>query len=196
MTRDMRSWLGSSRLALLVLSLALDPWPALADGWVFDQERSRLGFRIVESGNRVEGTFTRWSADILYDPSTPAAARLRVRVDTGSATTGDRRRDETMAGPDWLDSARVPVALFESEGFEPLGGDRFQTTGTLRLRDGVRPVSLAFSLVPTGLDEARVSGGTMLVRTQFGVGQGQWAGQTVVGFDVSVVFDLQARRIR
>lgn len=119
-----------------------------------------------------------------------------MRVETASAVTGERRRDETMTGPDWLDSRRVPIAVYESEGFQHLGGDRFETTGTLRLRDGVHPVTVAFTMHWSGEDDVRVSGGTTLVRTQYGVGQGQWAGQTIVAFDVSVAFDLQAKRVR
>jgi len=184
------------RLRSLVLGcLALAAGPAHADLWSVDQGRSRLHFQIVESGNPVAGRFAGWSADIRYDAADLAAARVRVTVGTASAATGERRRDEAMTGPDWLDSARVPEAVFESEGFRALGGDRFETTGTLRLRDGVRPVTLAFTLAVEG-DEARAIGRATLIRTQFGIGQGQWAGQSVVALDVRVNFDLVARRVR
>jgi len=182
-------------LAVLFGCLALAALPARADGWAVDHERSRLGFQFVESGNPVSGTFGRWSAEIRYDPANPAAARLRVEVDTASAATGERRRDELLTGQDWLDSARARVALFEAEGFRPLGDNRYEASGTLRLRDGVRPVTLAFSLGLAG-DAARVLGRTTLIRTQFGVGQGQWGGMSVVGVEVAVTFELQARRLR
>jgi polyisoprenoid-binding protein YceI len=143
----------------------------------------------------VTGTFSRWSADIRYDPADPGAARLRLHVDTASAATGDTRRDEAMTGADWLDSKRAPVAIFESSGFRPLGGDAFETAGTLRLRDGARPLTLSFKLNLAG-DEARAQGSANLDRTQFGVGQGRWSGPAIVGFNVRVTFDLQARRAR
>lgn len=182
-------------LAFAVMLLAVATEPAKADTWAVDHQRSRLGFELVESGNPVGGQFTRWAADIRYDPAEPAAARVRVQVETASAFTGERRRDEAMVGPDWLDSLRVPTAVFEAEGFRALGGDRLEATGTLRLRDGVRPLTLTFTLEVSG-DEARARGRATLVRTQFGIGQGQWAGLTVVALEIAVTFDLVARRAR
>jgi polyisoprenoid-binding protein YceI len=170
---------------------ALPPIPASADPWRVDAARSRLGFEIVETGNVVRGQFGRWTADVRYDPADPAAAWLRVEVETASAATGEARRDALLIGADWLDAGRVRMAVFEAEGFRPLGGDRFETTGTLKLRDGERPVTLAFTLAIDG-DDARASGRTSLVRTQYGIGHGQWAG--VVGFDVAVVVELVATR--
>jgi polyisoprenoid-binding protein YceI len=188
----------SSRLCVFALTIgwiALATLQAQADAWAVDHQRSRLGFELVESGNPVAGHFGRWAAGIRYDPADLASARVRVQVDTASAVTGERRRDEAMVGPDWLDSPRVPAAIFESEGLRALGGGRYEATGTLRLRDGVRPLTLTFTLAVAG-DEARARGRATLVRTQFGVGQGQWAGLTVVALEIAVTFDLLARRVR
>jgi polyisoprenoid-binding protein YceI len=184
-----------SRGSVIALAFfAVATGPAHANEWAVDRDRSRLGFEFLESGNPVVGHFARWVAEIRYDPAELAAARVRLQVETASAATGERRRDEVMSGPDWLDSARVPAAVFEAEGFRALGGERFETTGRLWLRNGVRPLTLAFTLAIEG-DEARARGQATLVRTQFGIGQGQWAGQTVVGLEVSVVFELVARRL-
>lgn len=184
--------IGSGGL-LLACALAIGG-PASATEWAVDPRRSTLGFELVETGNPVSGRFARWTAEIRFDSADPAAARLRVVVETASATTGERRRDEMMTGPDWFDSGRIPFAVFEAEGFRALGGDRFETTGTLRLRDGVRPLTLTFTLVVAG-DEAHTRGRGTLVRTQFGIGQGQWGGTTVAGLDVAVIFDVTARRL-
>jgi polyisoprenoid-binding protein YceI len=167
---------------------------ASASAWMIDPQRSTLSFQIVETGNPVTGRFARWTADIRFDPANPSAARLRVQVETASATTGERRRDDLVIGPDWLDSARVPLAVFEADGFRPLGGDCFEANGTLRLRDSTRPLTLSFTLDLAG-DGARARGRGSLVRTQFGVGQGQWAGQTSVAFEVAVIFDIVASRL-
>jgi polyisoprenoid-binding protein YceI len=189
------SWAWSLPVAVAFgcLAPALCSATSRADDWFVDTDRSRLDFHIIESGNRVDGRFARWRADIRFDPAAPSAARVRVEVATTSAATGDRRRDEAMRGPDWLDSARVPVAVFEADGLRPLGGDRFEAAGTLRLRDGVRPLTLDVTLAIRG-DEARATGRGVVVRTQYGVGQGQWAGLNVVGLEVTVAFEIVARR--
>lgn len=188
--------ISSPRSFLLGLAIAgqmLMASVASATAWVVDPQRSMLNFQIVESGNPISGRFARWTADIRFDPANPSTARLRVQVETASATTNERRRDELLTGPDWLDSARVPVAVFEAEGFRPLGADRFEAMGTLKLRDGTRPLTLSFTLDVAG-DRARARGRGTLVRTQFGIGQGQWGGQTVVAFEVAVTFEIVASR--
>lgn len=180
-------------LLLLSLLATFRPDAVRAGDWVVDPSRSALRFVGSETGNAFQGRFARWQAQIAFDSGDPAAARLRVAVDIGSATTDERRRDEAMLGEDWLDAGRFPSAVFEAAGFRPLGGGRFETTGTLTLRDQRRPVTLSFVLVEQeGGTHAR--GEATLIRTQFGVGRGQWSGVQVVGLDVKVVFDLVARR--
>ncbi|MFZ4809434.1 MAG: YceI family protein [Hyphomicrobiaceae bacterium] len=181
------------RIALVFVWLAAATWPVRAEIWTVDHQRSRLGFELVETRNPVVGRFERWTADISYDPANLAAARIRVEVDTASAVTGDARRDPLMIGSDWLDSARVPTAVFEAQGFRSLGGDRFEASGPLKMRDGERPVTLTFTLTVKD-EEARARGRATLVRTQFGIGHGQWSG--AVSFDVAVAFDIVARRRR
>ena len=61
------------------------------------------------------------------------------------------------------------------------------------MRGRLRPVTLTFTLTVEG-EEARARGRAMLVRTQFAIGHGQWAG--VVSFDVAVEFEIVARRRR
>lgn len=178
-------------IAIVVAWLATMTCPVRAEIWTVDHQRSRLGFELVETGNAVAGRFGRWTAEISYDPANLATARIRIKVETASAVTGDPRRDPLMIGSDWLDSARVPTAVFEAQGFRALGGDRFEASGPLKLRDGERPVTLTFTLIVEG-EEARARGRALLVRTQFGIGHGQWAG--VVSFDVTVEFDIVARR--
>jgi polyisoprenoid-binding protein YceI len=181
------------KMALVVAWLATMTCGVCAEIWTVDYQRSRLGFEVLETGNAVVGRFGRWTADIRYDPADLAAANIRIEVETASAVTGDPRRDNLMIGSDWLDSVRVPKAVFEARGFRALGDNRFEASGPLKLRDGERSVTLTFTLTVEG-EEARAQGRAMLVRTQFGVGHGQWAG--VVSFDVAVAFDIVARRGR
>jgi polyisoprenoid-binding protein YceI len=185
-----------SSLALPVLLSLLATFQAdavRAQDWIVDPSRSSLGFTGLETGNAFQGRFARWQAQIAFDPGDPAAAQVRVTVDIGSATTHERRRDEAMLGEDWLDAGRFPRAVFEAAGFRPLGGGRFETTGTLSIRDQRRPIALTFVLADHE-GGTRARGEATLIRTQFGVGRGQWSGVQVVGLEVKVVFDLVARR--
>jgi polyisoprenoid-binding protein YceI len=182
-----------SAIPVLILLLAAAPrGPAAAADWTLDAARSTHGFAFVETGNEARGRFGRWTAQVRFDPSDPAAARIVARVDVSSATTGDTRRDPLMLSEDWLAAGRVPEAVFVAEGARPLGDGRFEAPGTLRLRDGERPVTLAFTLRTDGA-AARATGEAVLVRTQYGIGQGRWGGLNVVAAEVRVLFDIVAR---
>lgn len=182
------------RAVLLLLPVALVAAPAAAADWTVDRARSALRFAFVETGNPIQGRFDRWTAAIRFDPADPGAARIVVRVETASAATGDARRDPLMLSEDWLAAGRVPQAVFTAEGARPLGDGRFEAPGTLRLRDGERLVAVAFTVRIDGV-EARATGEAVLVRTQYGVGQGRWGGLDVIAADVRVSFDLVARRV-
>jgi len=183
----------SRAIPVLLLCLsAATPGPAAAADWTVDAARSTLRFAFTETGNPATGRFDRWTAQVRFDPSDPGAARIVVRVDVTSAGTGDSRRDPLMLSEDWLAAARVPEAVFVADGAQSLGDGRFEAAGTLRLRDGERPVTLAFTLRTNGA-EARVAGEALLIRTQYGIGQGRWGGLNVVAAEVRVLFDLVAR---
>ncbi len=177
---------------LLLLPAAALSGPAAAADWTVDTARSTLGFAFVETGNEARGRFDRWTAQVRFDPSDPAAARIVVRVDVASATTRDTRRDPLMLSEDWLAAGRVPEAVFVADGARPLGDGRFEAPGALRLRDGERPVTLTFTLRIDGA-EARAAGEAVLIRTQYGIGQGRWGGLNVVAAEVRVLFDIVAR---
>lgn len=181
--------LGAAVLCATLLGMG----EARAAHWVVDPAKSRLGFAGTQVGATFTGTFRRFSADIEFDPAAPAAAHVKVDVDTGSATTGDAQRDQSLPQPEWFDVKQFPHAIFEATGFRPLGGDRYETTGTLTIRNVKAPLTLPFTLTIAGAT-AHAAGGTQLVRTKFGVGQGDWSSGDMVGLDVKVEFDLVATK--
>ena len=181
-----RAWGGLSGLALLG-SVGL----ASAADWTVDQAKSTLGFTAMQAGQPFRGRFKTWTAAIAYDPAKPEAAHVSVTIDVASATTDDAQKDAAMPEADWFAASQYAKATFEANGFVGKGGDAFETQGTLTLRGVSKPVVLPFGLVVTG-NQAHMTGSAKLLRTDFGVGQGQWTSGDMVGLDVSVDIDLNA----
>lgn len=169
-------------LALLAAS------PAAASTWTM-QPASTLSFTGTETGASFTGHFSAWTAAISYDPTKPQAAKVHIVINTGSAASGDTQRDEAMPDPDWFSSVAFPQAVFDATGFTPLGGDKFSTTGTLSIRGVAKKVTLPFTLDVAG-GTATATGALNLTRTDFGVGQGQWASGDYVGLGVTVNFTV------
>ncbi len=181
-----RVWGGLSGL-LLLGSVEV----AAAADWAVDQAKSTLGFTAMQAGQPFRGRFKTWTASIDYDPAKPDAAHVLVTIDVASATTDDAQKDAAMPEADWFAASQFAKATFEANGFVGKGGDAFETQGTLTLRGTAKPVVLPFTLQVTG-NQAHMTGSVKLVRTDFGVGQGQWTSGDMVGLDVSVDIDLFA----
>lgn len=175
---------------VLLLALAL---PAAAADWSVDAARSTLGFTGSVSGKDFEGKFKSWSAEIAFDQANPSSGHAKVTIDMASAVTGDRQRDAALPGSDWFDVKKAPQALFEASGFKALGGNRFEADGTLTIRGIKKSVAMPFTLDLTG-DDAHAKGKLDIVRTDYGVGQGEWSTADTVGLNVSITFDLIARK--
>jgi polyisoprenoid-binding protein YceI len=179
---------------------ARKPGPAPAAGarsaapaWSVDKTNSKIRFRSTFGGTAFEGGVSRWDAQIHFDPSNLAGSKAVVSVDLASATSGDADRDQTLPTADWFDVAKYPRATFTSTAIKALGGGRYQATGALNLKGVTRPVTLPFTLTITG-DTARMQGQVVLNRSQFGVGQGQFAGAETVPFEVTVPITVVAKR--
>jgi len=166
--------------------------PKQADQWRV-ASGSALGFATSWSGSAIEGRFRTWSADIRFSPQALESSRVRVKIDTASAATGESSVDEALPGTDWFSSAAFPAATFSADKFRALGGDRYEARGTLSLRGVSRPVTLPFRLTIEG-DRAHMTGSVEIDRTRFGVGQGEWAGTGAIPAPVTVRIDLKATR--
>jgi polyisoprenoid-binding protein YceI len=174
--------------ALLTAAIA----SAQAANWVIEPAHSQLGFTGSQSGAPFTGHFGDFAGTISFDPAKPAEAKTDIIIDVASAATGDKQKDGAMPGADWFDAKKFPQAHFVSTGFKPLGGDKFETTGTLTIRGMSKPVTLPFTLAITG-DTAKAVGQVQLIRTQFGVGQGAWATAQYVALEVAVTFSILAK---
>ena len=184
--------------ALLAASLPLAVAPAMAApaavaAWSVNAAASKLSFQSSVGGAGFTGQFNRWTADIHFDPKKLAASSVLVKVDMASAKTGDGDRDSALPGADWFNTSRFAQASFACRTFKDLGGGRFAAMGTLTMRGVSRPLTLPFQLTIAG-NQAKMNGTTTINRSQFGVGQGQFAGADTVPFDVHLTVSLVARR--
>jgi cytochrome b561 len=167
--------------------------PATAADWSVDTAKSDLGFTGTLSGKGFEGHFKSWQAEISFDPANPAGGHAKVTIDMASAVTGDRQRDNALPESDWFDVKKMPQATFEATGFTAKGGNQFEAAGFLTIRGVKKPVTLPFTLDISGTT-AHAKGKLDIVRTDYGVGQGEWTDGAYVALNVGIVFDLTAAK--
>lgn len=153
----------------------------------------RLGFRADYTGSPVNGSFTRWDADILFSPEDLAGSRIRVTIDLASVDTADAERDDMLRSSSFFDIGAHPRATFVSNTIRARGPGRYVASGTLTLHGRSRPVAVSFDLGITG-NRATASGAARIERTAFGVGSGEWAATDQIADGVAISFNLRARR--
>jgi len=188
------------RMLIIVLALLASMLSSQAqetDGWSgaweMDRGASRLEFRSAMSGDEFTGAFQDFDVEIVLDPDNLEEARIVATVATASARTGDRQKDKAMPGGDWFDSRTHETAVFEADDIVETGKGAYEARGTLSLRGVEQPFVLPFTLDIDG-DRARAAGEATIIRTEFGVGRGEFADGKWVDVEVGVAVTIEATR--
>ena len=180
------------KLRLLALAAAtglLLATQGRADGTRIDTARSSLDAGFTQMNVPVEAPFKRFSGSVAFDPARPEQARAHIEIDTASFDLGDEDYNSEVRKPAWLDSAHYPQASFDAAGLKPLGGGRYQATGTLKLKGKSQTLNVALSVAADGKGWA-FDGAAPVSRGYFGIGDAQW--QDTVADQVTIRFHIVA----
>lgn len=89
----------------------------------------------------VRGTFGDVSGTLEIDEVDPTTARGEIRVRAASVQSGVEARDNHLRSADFFDVERFPEIVVRFDRVEPVGGDRYQVTADLTIRDVTRPAT-------------------------------------------------------
>ncbi len=178
-------------LRLLTALMVFAATPSWAMDWSVNNDNSKLGFFATQAGAEFEGGFKSFNSQIKFDPAALADSKVKITIAIKSVDTQSADRDANITNPDWFNTAEHPEAFFETKLIEKKGEGEYIAVSDLTMRGVTKEVSLPFSLNIDG-NTAHAKGEVTVSRTEFGIGQGQWAASTVVGDDVRIFFDLRA----
>lgn len=178
-------------LSLVLMSLFAD---AATSEWQIIPNQSSLSFTAIQNGAPVSGQFKTFTGEIMVDPANYKASSVHIVVDMNSISAGYADVKNTLITPDWFNVQMFPKAEFKSTEFNKTGDKTYQAIGTLTIRDKSAPVTLIFTAEETADGMAIVEGNTVLKRSTFGVGQGEWASTDEVKDEVKVNFKIVAKR--
>jgi len=171
---------------LPMISLASSQWKVIPD-------RSSLSFIATQNNSPVSGEFKTYTAQIDFDPHLKTS-RIQVNVDMNSVSTSYDEVEQTLKTADWFNVKLFPEAVFKTTSITKLGNNIYLADGNLTLRDKIIPISFPFTLaIKNKIAEA--NGVVTLKRTQFGVGQNDWAKTDVIKNDVKVKFHIFADQL-
>jgi polyisoprenoid-binding protein YceI len=176
--------------ALLCAACIFASLPAqAARNWTV-HEGGKLGFTASWEGIEFDGVFHKFDAAIAFDPADLAGSRFDVKVDVTSADTQSSDRDEALADAEWFDYPKYPQATFLTTAFKSIDAGHYEATGTLTIKGISKDIAFPFTWEEhDGM--AHLQGDTTVQRTDFHIGDGEWAEDDTVGFKVSVHIDLK-----
>ena len=180
-------------IRLLPLLLCLLAAPALAADYAVDAAKSSIAFRGKHAGKEFTGKFESWQADIRFDPASPGESRIAVRIDTGSAKTGDAMFDGTLPSADWFDSKTFTQAQFISTAVNRGQDGSYTAFGDLTIRGKTKTVRFTFALEPAQAGARTRTQFTLpLHRLDFGIGEKSDPKAEWVDDEITVEVTLEA----
>ena len=174
-------------LAILLLQFSLSSLAVEYESLLADESKLTFGYR--QMGVSMNGDFSRFTAQITFDPAQPATASARFEVDLKSIDVGYSDGNDEILKPDWLDVSNYPTAYFISREISPLNNNQFEIKGELNIKGKTLNITAPLTITKKGNTQV-FSGSFQLNRLDFAIGEGLWADLSVVANEITIHFLL------
>jgi polyisoprenoid-binding protein YceI len=166
--------------------------------WEIDSAHSAINFTINHFFTPVDGTFEDYDATVMFNPDDLENSMIDVTIPVSSINTRNDRRDGHLQSEDFFNAERWPNISFTSNSIESRGDNQFVAIGEMTIRDVTREFELPFTLqgmmdhpMQENTTVAGIVANAQLMRTDYGVGVGDWAATAVVGDEVDITLNLE-----
>ena len=183
-------------LPVLLFSLAALPAVAGSVTYEIDPAHTFPSFEADHMGVSVwRGKFNRSSGQVTLDKAA-GTGTLAVDIDLASIDFGYDALNESMAKPEYFDTAHHPTAHYTGKLAGFVDGEPTQVVGTLTLRGVTRPVTLeikSFKCMPHPIfkrDWCGADAHATFDRAAFGIDAGK-----DYGFDMDVALRIQVEAV-
>jgi polyisoprenoid-binding protein YceI len=179
------------------------PPMAPAGQYQIDKAHASLLMRVSHLGFSTYTTrFSRFDAQLTFDPSNIPAAKVVTTIDASSfeMDAAPQVCFDIMKGPQMLDTVKFPQIVFKSERIRMTGAKSMEISGTLTLHGVTRPLVLAATFnggypgLPNMDPHARIgfSAHGSFKRSDFGITFGIPAPGTTMGVGDLIDYSIEA----
>jgi polyisoprenoid-binding protein YceI len=169
--------------AILSMTLTAVTLSATANTLKLDQQKSSIGFSFSQLGVPMKGKFTKFDANVFFDPKKLDATKAEFTVDLNSVDLGDKEYNDETKSPIWLNARMFPMAKFVADKVVSTGANRYEATGKLSIKGATQPIKASFTFVDNVVD-----GTFTMKRLGWKIGDKEWSDTSVVADDVKVTF--------
>lgn len=190
----MRSFLVVS--LLLIVSMGAH---AAKESYTIDAHHTYPNFTINHLGfSTMHGRFDKTSGQLTFDRSTMTGS-IDIVIDATSVSTGMKKRDDHLRGPDFLNSGEYPLITFQASDVKLNENGAGPVQGTLTLAGVSKPVTLMVKNMHCGLHPfdpkkkkfvCGFNATATIMRSDFGVKYGLPA----IGDEMQLSFEVEAIR--
>jgi polyisoprenoid-binding protein YceI len=149
-------------------------------------DRSEIRFVAKQMGGGIEGRFRRWKANVDFRPQDLAHSKAAFEIELASIDLASEETEIEARRPAWFDTAKFPVAKFESTTVRRAGGDGYEIDGRLTIKGVTRDVTVPVALRADAGGNSVADGQFTLKRLDFRLGEGMWADTDAVADEVVV----------
>lgn len=158
---------------------------------VMAADKSKVTFQYKQMGVAMDGHFKKFSAQLSFDPSKPATAQAQIDIDLASIDAGSSDADDEVVGKSWFNVKAFPKASFVSKQIKATAANQFEVSGVLTIKGKSQDIKFPLKYAAQG-NAGVFSGGFVMRRGDFAIGEGIWAKFDVVANDIQVNFQLTA----
>jgi polyisoprenoid-binding protein YceI len=171
-----------------------------AETYTIDEAHSRIGFSIRHFViNRVQGSFTKFSGTVVYDPANYINCSVRGVIDAESINTSNEKRDSDLRGTNFFDTGKYPEITFESTHVDGKQGS-LNVSGKLTLHGVTREITFPITVSGPvkdlwGKQRIGISGQFVINRRDFGIIYDRKLdnGEVVLSDEVEIEIDAEAQ---
>jgi polyisoprenoid-binding protein YceI len=172
----------------------------LTGTYALDVAHSRIGFVARHAMvTKVRGSFNDFEGTATIDGTNPANSTVSVTLKVDSVDTRNAQRDGHLRTNDFLDIENFPEIKFVSTAIEHDGGNDFQVTGDLTIKDVTKSVVLPLEFQgsardPFGNDRIGFEGSVVVNRKDWGINfnAALETGGVLVSEKVTLEFEISA----
>lgn len=193
-----------SLLTVLLLAISLPMFAndtvkstsvAEAPAWDVDAAHSSVNFSVRHFFTPTTGKFDNFDATVNFSPDDLAGSSVMFSIDVASVDTDNEKRDGHLQTADFFDAEKFPKITFQSTEFIDKGNGLYHVKGNMTIKDITKAVEIPVNFLGVKdnpmpqMKGKKVAGfqiNTVINRSDYGVGTGNYATDAIIGDDVKV----------
>lgn len=170
--------------------------------WIVDPTHSAIEFSVKHMMiAKVKGSFNKFEASILANPSDLTTAEIDFTVDVDSIDTRNADRDNHLRSADFFDVEKNPTLTFKSTKIVKTDEDEYDVTGNVTLNGVTQEETFSITFEgqgkdPWGNEKAGFSGKGKVKRSDYGLtyNAALETGGVLIGDQITLTIEIEAAK--